>query len=188
MTNLDWNEFCELYYETAKRMADAQLEKLRGTLGGLDRRVDELKKEAKAAARKRDVDTVKAVVQTIADDGPDKARARLLPRLTEALGRLSAADQVILDFYLEDRSTYVEKSAEALHISKGYVSVRRNRIFSLLRELMEMTPGEYRRHCYEYDENALAATDGILLQRNPIRPSLEIEVLARKILAEFAAL
>jgi len=41
VNNNTWEEFCNLYYETAKELANRTLSKLRKSLGGLDRRVDE---------------------------------------------------------------------------------------------------------------------------------------------------
>ena len=40
MTEWTWNEFCELYFDTAKKTAEMYLQKQARKLGGLDRRVD----------------------------------------------------------------------------------------------------------------------------------------------------
>ena len=39
-TEWTWNEFCELYYDTAKKSAEINLQKQVRKLGGVDRRVD----------------------------------------------------------------------------------------------------------------------------------------------------
>ena len=39
-TEWTWNEFCELYYDTAKKSAEIYLQKQVRKLGGVDRRVD----------------------------------------------------------------------------------------------------------------------------------------------------
>ncbi len=41
MNNLDWNEFCELYFETAKNYAIINLNRMKKKQGPLDRLVDE---------------------------------------------------------------------------------------------------------------------------------------------------
>ena len=39
-TEWTWNEFCELYFDSAKKSAEIYLQKQARKLGGLDRRVD----------------------------------------------------------------------------------------------------------------------------------------------------
>ena len=225
MTDLTWNEFCELYYETAKSSAEMHLVRLKKKLGGFDRRVDEsyvvdaavlsalektyarfdaargvkittylsgivhndlvdvVKKESKSAARQGDIDDVKAALKDFADDDSAEARAQLVPRLMKAIQKLSPSDQVILNYYLEDKSTYVERSAETLNVAPGYVSVRRFRIFEQLPKLMEMTRADYLRFCEEYPSTVLAGNIVSVpveesLPVNPILPSLDVRRMA----------
>jgi len=245
-TEMTWNEFCELYYDTAKRAAEVNLTKLGRKLGQIDPHVDldyvrdtavleamekaythydsskgtkittflstlvhnavvdTLEKESKAAAKQQDIDDVKTVVKAIAEeeaDGTDGAEARkkLIPRLRAAMDKLSASDQIILFYYLEDRKSYIAKSVEALKVSENFVSVRRNRIFKQLPKLMEMTRSEYMKACYDEStvfasntttfksiigrgkisvmrEEAMAAFR--VRQANPILPSLNTDMLA----------
>ena len=247
-TEWTWNEFCELYYDTAKKSAEIYLQKQVRKLGGVDRRVDldyvrdsaaltamekayahfdasrgakittflstlvhneivdQLEKESKAAAAQRDIDDVKSAIKALAlaeggssDAGSAAARAKLIPRLRAAIDKLSPGDQIILNYYLEDKDTYVAKSVHALQVSENYVSVRRHRIFKLLPTLMEMTKADYQRFCYDYEGGAFAGgslmnNDSVLFEMtltrrritpvNPIQPSLDLEIMAARLLLE----
>ena len=247
-TEWTWNEFCELYYDTAKKSAEIYLQKQVRKLGGVDRRVDldyvrdsaaltamekayahfdtsrgakittflstlvhneivdQLEKESKAAAAQRDIDDVKSAIKALAlaevgssDAGSAAARAKLIPRLRAAIDKLSPGDQIILNYYLEDKDTYVAKSVHALQVSENYVSVRRHRIFKLLPSLMEMTKADYQRFCYDYEGGAFAGgsllnNDSVLFEMtltrrritpvNPIQPSLDSEIMAARLVLE----
>ena len=248
-TEWTWNEFCELYYDTAKKSAEINLQKQVRKLGGVDRRVDldyvrdsaaltamekayahfdasrgakittflstlvhnevvdQLEKESKAAAVQRDIDDVKTAVKALkalaneapSDTGSSDARAKLIPRLRAAIDKLSPGDQIILNYYLEDKDTYVAKSVHALQVSENYVSVRRHRIFKQLPTLMEMTKADYQRFCYDYEGGAFAGggllnNDSVLFEMtltrrritpvNPIQPSLDLEIMAARLVVE----
>ncbi len=247
-TEWTWNEFCELYYDTAKKSAEIYLQKQVRKLGGVDRRVDldyvrdsaaltamekayahfdasrgakittflstlvhneivdQLEKESKAAAAQRDIDDVKSAIKALAlaevgssDAGSAAARTKLIPRLRAAIDKLSPGDQIILNYYLEDKDTYVAKSVHALQVSENYVSVRRHRIFKLLPTLMEMTKADYQRFCYDYEGGAFAGgsllnNDSVLFEMtltrrritpvNPIQPSLDSEIMAARLVLE----
>ena len=229
MTDLSWNEFCELYFDSAREYAEIHLQRLRRKLGDFDRRVDldyvkdaavlsslekayahfdskrgakittylstlvhneivdEVAKETKKAAVQQDIDDLKTAIRIYGKDDSSEAREQLIPRLKAAIARLSPSDQVILNYYLEDKSSYIAKSKEVLGISETYVSVRRNRILKLLPKLMEMTRSDYLQYCYEYDGGLLAGKTGEYSIRsihpNPILPSLDIDNMARKIIS-----
>ncbi|MBQ2102037.1 MAG: hypothetical protein II479_00550 [Bacteroidales bacterium] len=248
-TEWTWNEFCELYFDSAKKSAEIYLQKQARKLGGLDRRVDLdyvrdsavltamekayahydaskgakittylatlvhneivdlVEKESKAAAAQRDIDEVKTAIKALkaladeapSDTGSSDARAKLIPRLRAAIDKLSPSDQIILNYYLEDKSSYVAKSVHALQVSENYISVRRHRIFKLLPTLMEMTKADYQRFCYDYEGGAFAGgslmnNDSVLFEMtltrrritpvNPIQPSLDLEIMAARLLLE----
>ena len=248
-TEWTWNEFCELYFDSAKKSAEIYLQKQARKLGGLDRRVDLdyvrdsavltamekayahydaskgakittylatlvhneivdlVEKESKAAAAQRDIDEVKTAIKALkaladeapSDTGSSDARAKLIPRLRAAIEKLSPSDQIILNYYLEDKSSYVAKSVHALQVSENYISVRRHRIFKLLPTLMEMTKADYQRFCYDYEGGAFAGgslmnNDSVLFEMtltrrritpvNPIQPSLDLEIMAARLLLE----
>lgn len=248
-TEWTWNEFCELYYDTAKKSAEIYLQKQVRKLKGVDRRVDldyvrdsaaltamekayahfdasrgakittflstlvhneivdQLEKESKAAAVQQDIDDVKTAVKALkalakeapSDAGSAAARAKLIPRLRAAIDKLSPGDQIILNYYLEDKDTYVAKSVHALQVSENYVSVRRFRIFKQLPALMEMTKADYQRFCYDYEGGAFAGgglmnNESVLFEMtltrrritpvNPIQPSLDLEIMAARLVVE----
>lgn len=253
-TEWTWNEFCELYYDTAKKSAEIYLQKQVRKLKGVDRRVDldyvrdsaaltamekayahfdasrgakittflstlvhnevvdQLEKESKAAAVQQDIDDVKTTIKALkalakeapspSDTGSSDARAKLIPRLRAAIDKLSPGDQIILNYYLEDKDTYVAKSVHALQVSENYVSVRRHRIFKLLPTLMEMTKADYQRFCYEYEGGAFAGGNVLgnelilfntsntkisvlpIRRANPILPSLDPETMAARLMVE----
>ena len=243
MTDLTWNEFCELYFETARDYADIHISHMMNNstpnkrvdlayvkdaavLSAMEKAyacfdssrgatvksflstlvhnevVDELNKESKRTAAQRDVADVITNIRGIKeklfaedDDKSPDARVELIPRLRAAIEKLSPSDQVILNYYLEDKSSYIARSVEALNVSENYVSVRRNRLFSMLPKLMEMTRSEYMRFCYE-GNGALLGSENYLqfnvvynkyitvkssLRPNPILPSLDLEDMAEKL-------
>lgn len=243
MTDLTWNEFCELYFETARGYADIYIARMlkKGTpnkridldyvkdaavLSALEKAyshfdskrgakitsflstlvhngiVDELDKESRRTAAQRDVAEVitdirgiKTVLSVEKDDKSPDVRVELISRLRAAIEKLSPSDQVILNYYLEDKSSYIARSVEALNVSENYVSVRRNRLFSMLPKLMEMTRRDYMQFCYE-GNGALLGSENYLqfnvvynkyitvkssLRPNPILPSLNLEVMAERL-------
>jgi len=240
MNNLDWNEFCELYYDVAKRYAAYHLARIEAKGGSLNRRIDKdyvvdaavlaalektyshfdaargsrittylsnlvhnevvdvLRKESRAANVQATLDDVKAYLRTLYDEGSSacskEAVGSLLPLLKEAVGRLSPSDQVILAFYLEDKASYITKSAEALHVERSYVSLRVHRIMKLLPKLMGMNRSDYLRICEQYGDTVFAG-NGKNREKtgsparvapdsrcNYILPSLDVSELAVKLL------
>ena len=229
-TDLNWNEFCELYYDAARNYAEIHVQRLERKNGAFDRRVDldyvkdsavlsalekayahydakrgvkittylstivhneivdELTRETKKAAVQQDIDDLKTAIRSYSDDDSPQAREKLIPRLRAAIEKLSPGDQVILNYYLEDRSSYIARSVEALHVSENYVSVRRNRIFTQLPKLMEMTRNEYLQYCYEYESTVLdgnltrPARTVRILPPNPIIPALDFQRMAEALL------
>ena len=233
-TDLNWNEFCELYYDTARTSAEVHLLRLIKKNGVPDKRVDldyvkdsavlsslekafahydssrgarittyisaivhneivdEMTRETRRSTVQQDIDDFKTAVKTAArsssDDDSSEALENLIPRLRAAIEKLSPSDQVILNFYLEDKSSYVARSVEALNISENYVSVRRNHIFKRLPKLMEMTRSEYLRYCYELNENTVFAGNTSIssearrtLLSNPIVPTLNVDRMAERL-------
>ena len=185
MTDLSWTEFCELYYETAKKAAEVHLHSLLARKGQPNKHVDlgyvvdaavlaalektythfdasrgakistylsrivhnavvdEYVRESKAADRQDDIEDLKIGIKAYSDDLSPEAKEKLIARMRTAIAKLSPSDQVILNFWLEDKSTYVARSAEALGTSESYVTVRRHRIFNALPRLMSMTREDY---------------------------------------------
>ena len=238
MTDMTWNEFCELYYPTAKKDAEIYLHKQFGKNGDANKHVDrdyvidaavlaalektythfdasrgvkfmtylsrvvhnevldEYNRELKAAARQNDIDDLKAAIRSFTEDISPEAKEELIARLRTAITRLSPGDQVILNYWLEDRSSYVARSAETLGTTESYVTLRRFRIFKALPKLMGMTREDYLQ--YEAQNQAVILASSIKhklsphpIQRtshpNPILPSLDIEAIAERLAGQVFA-
>lgn len=229
-TDLTWNEFCELYYETAKKDAQMHLAQFIARNGELNKRVDrdyvvdaavlaalektyahfdasrgakittylsrivhnelvdEITRESKAAARQRDIDDIKTAIRSFTDGTPTEAKDELIARLRAAIARLSPSDQVILNYWLEDKSSYVARSAETLGTSESYVTLRRFRIFKQLPQLMGMTREDYLLYA---NQNTILAKNVVLkssvspiqqaFRPNPILPGLDVNAMAEMI-------
>ena len=240
MNNLDWNGFCEQYFDTAKRYASIHLRRMKEKQGAFDRRVDEdyvmdaavlaalektythfdssrgakittylsnlvhnelvdeVRKESRQAAVQDNLDDVKAYVRTLSAGGADgpstEAIEQLIPLLKSAIERLSPSDQVILNYYLEDKSSYITKATETLHVERNYVSLRCHRIMKLLPKLMGMSRNDYLNFCDEHEITVFAnniprcivfpsnrSSVDYLPVTNIILPSLDTLALARKL-------
>ena len=82
---------------------------------------------------------------------PAKEKEIIIDKLLKAIKNLRNRNmKVILQLYLEDPRTYVERSVEALGIEANNVSVLKNRAIKMLPELMDMTAEDY------YDSFVLA--------------------------------
>ena len=105
--------------------------------------VDEFNRESKAAAQQDDIDVIRTGIKEFSDDMTPGEKEALIARMMKAIERLSPSDQVILHYWLEDKPSYVARSAETLGVSTSYVTMRRFRIFKALPKLMDMTREEY---------------------------------------------
>ena len=250
--NKTWEEFCELYFDEAKRYADIHLAKHIEKNGAPNRRVDlsyvkdaavlaalektfthfdasrgtkittylsrivhnevidELTRQSKEAAQEQDLDDVKTAIRAWSADEPARDNRQLILRLRAAVDKLSPSDQIILNYYLIDKKTYIARSVQALGTSENYVSLRRFQIFQRLPRLMEMTREQYLR----YHEDACESVPGTVFQMmvrndnlsckkinpgalvsegftargaksvNPIQPSLDLDALTASLLRE----
>ena len=150
--------------------------------------VDEFARESKAAARQDDIDDLKAAVRTFSDDMTPKAKENLIARLRIAIAKLSPSDQIILNYWLENKSSYVARSVETLGTTESYVTLRRFRIFKALPKLMGMTREDY---LLFMNQNTILASstnyeitthpEQRTFRPNPIVPSLDIEAMAERL-------
>lgn len=233
MTDMTWNEFCELYYPTAKKDAEIYLHKQIGKNGDTNKRVDrnyvidaavlaalektythfdasrgskittylarlvhneivdEYNRELKVAARQNDIDDLKSAVKYYSDDMTPEAKEKLIALMRIAIAKLSPSDQVILNHWLEDKSSYVARSVEILKTTEAYVTLRRFRIFKALPKLMGMSREDYL--LYTSQNTILASSvehnlSPLIEQRtfrpNPILPSLVIEAIAERLMED----
>lgn len=234
MNNTSWNEFCELYFETAKKYARTHLKRITARNGELDRHidedyvidaavltalektyahfdssrgakittflsnvvhnelVDEIKKESRVAGNLKDIEDVKTLIKALAEEAspypPEDPSSVLIPMLTAAIERLSPSDQVILNYYLEDKSSYTEKSAEKLHVTKNYVNGRCFKILKKLPSLMGVTRDFYLECTDEDFELEIPAFSGYLSETEEVTYSRDIvpkSVILRKHPANF---
>ena len=231
MIDQTWNEFCELYFESAKKDAQMHLAQFIARNGELNKRVDrdyvvdavvlaalektyahfdasrgakittylsrivhnelvdEITRESKAAARQDDIDDIKTAIRSFTDGISPEAKDELIARLRAAIARLSPSDQVILNYWLEDKSSYVARSAETLGTSESYVTLRRFRIFKQLPQLMGMTREDYLLYT---SQNTILAKNVVIqssrasiqqtFRPNPILPGLDVGSMAEKLL------
>lgn len=108
--------------------------------------VNALRRETKELAHQRDMTarqekeyTISQMVERIPDDSMDN----LIQKLREAIMQLPPIEQGILDFYLADPRSYIDKSVAALHMAPNAVSVRKNRALKRLPDLMGVSRKEY---------------------------------------------
>lgn len=153
--------------------------------------VDELTRESKEAERKDDLDALRSAVQSFGESPSEEKRGQLLSRMTAAIRQLSPSDQIILNYYLEDQSSYIVNSVKELAVTPNYVSVRRLRIFALLPKLMDLSPEQYTALRYA-DDNILIANKNVVIGRasapvsvdlNPINKDVNATRMAMKLLA-----
>ena len=226
-----WTEFCELYYESAKKAAEVHLRSLlarkgqpnkhvdltyvvdAAVLAGLEKAythfdesrgakittylsrivhnavVDEYTRESKVAARQDDIEDLKTGIKAYSDDLSHVAKEKLIARMRTAIAKLSPSDQIILSFWLEDKSTYIARSAEALGTSESYIAVRRHRIFNALPKLMSMTREDYLLYknndlvilSCNFELDIAPASESRTVWSNPIMPTLDISSMAKRL-------
>lgn len=107
---------------------------------------DKVEKELRKFSKIEEIDNKKENDYTLSNMVsaiPQQALENLIDKLRSAILLLSPIDQTILSFFIKDPRTFVEKSAEALGVKPGYVSVRKNRALAQLPALMGMTPKDY---------------------------------------------
>lgn len=152
--------------------------------------VDEYNRESKAATQQDDIDDLKAAVRNYSEDMTPEAKEKLIALMRIAIAKLSPSDQVILGYWLDDKSSYVARSAETLGTTESYVTLRRFRIFKALPKLMGMTREDYL--LYEAQNQAMILAGSIdrkstthpeprTLRPNPILPSLDIAAMAERL-------
>lgn len=79
----------------------------------------------------------------MASNIPESSMNQLRPMLHNAISKLSPMDQAILDFYIQNPKTYIQKAVEKFGIKPNNVSLRKNRALKQIPDLMEMTSDDY---------------------------------------------
>ena len=152
--------------------------------------VDELTRESRSAARKDDLDALRTAVQNFGESPSEEKREQLLALMAAAIRQLSPSDQVILNYYLEDKSSYIENSVKELAVTPNYVSVRRLRIFALLPKLMGLSREQYSALLYASDNLRIAglneeihiSPEPVPAELNPIDKTINPARMARRLL------
>ena len=116
---------------------------------------------------------------------PDSYMNELISRLRYAIGQLMPMDQAILNFYIDNPKTYIQKSVDAFDIKENLVSLRKNRAMKILPKLMRMTPSDY---FDMYEEGQRGISLGFLTtktqeskQENFVYPEFNLDTTVTKV-------
>ena len=150
--------------------------------------VNELDRETKSLKTLNDItprQETEVSLRGLVSEIPEDAMNDLKGKLRAAILKLAPVDQSILGFFLEDPSTFVQKSVEALNVSPGYVSVRKNRALAMLPALMGVTASDYydlyEEHTYAGLKMKSAARNAESTFMNPIDPQFNLDATALKL-------
>lgn len=97
--------------------------------------VDKLEKEMKCLSMVKDITLEQEKEYTLDDLASSVSSAVMLnmkERLENAMKELKPVDQVILAYFIDDPSSFVDRAAEELGIPRGRVSVRKTRAIETL--------------------------------------------------------
>ncbi len=116
---------------------------------------------------------------------PDNALDNLKQRLRAAILKLSPLDQCILEFFLEDPGTFIDRAVKELNVTRSFVSIHKCRALDKLPSLMGISAEDY----YEmYDEPTFMSrkpekvpSSAPSRYRNPIFPEFDIESTVSKL-------
>ena len=111
-------------------------------------------------------------------------------RLENAMKELKPVDQVILAYFIDDPSSFVDRAAEKLGIPRGRVSVRKTRAIETLSRLMEKSVEDYDESVFfklpysSFETEFMQRTVMVRLverYRNPVCPDFDLDKTVRKI-------
>ena len=108
--------------------------------------VDKLEKEMKCLSMVKDITLEQEKEYTLDDLASSVSSAAMLnmkERLENAMKELKPVDQVILAYFIDDPSSFVDRAAEELGIPCGRVSVRKTRAIETLSRLLEKSVEDY---------------------------------------------
>ena len=111
-------------------------------------------------------------------------------RLENAMKELKPVDQVILAYFIDDPSSFVDMAAEELGIPCGRVSVRKTRAIETLSRLLEKSIEDYDESVFfklpyssfetEFMQRAVMVRP-VERYRNPVCPDFDLDKTVRKI-------
>lgn len=155
--------------------------------------VDKLEKEMKCLSMVKDITTEQEKEYTLDDLASSVSSAVMLnmkERLENAMKELKPVDQVILAYYIDDPSSFIDRASEELGIPRGRVSVRKTRAIETLSRLMEKSVEDYDQSVFfklpyssfgtEFMQRAVMARPEERY-RNPICPDFDLDKTVGKI-------
>ena len=148
----------------------------------------EFERETKSLAMLNDVSTrdeAEYSLGSLSARIPDNAMDSLKQKLRAAILKLSPLDQCILEFFLEDPSTFIDRAVKELNVTRSFVSIHKCRALDKLPSLMGISAEDY----YEmYDEPTFMSRKPETVPsaapsryRNPIFPEFDIESTVSKL-------
>ena len=111
-------------------------------------------------------------------------------QLENAMKELKPVDQVILAYFIDDPSSFVDRAAEELGIPRGRVSVRKTRAIETLSRLLEKSVEDYDESVFfklpysgsetEFMQRAVMVRP-VERYRNPVCPDFDLDKTVGKI-------
>ncbi len=153
--------------------------------------IDELERETRSLSTLNNITTGQEAefsISNMVSRIPEKAMDGLKEKLRAAILRLSPIDQSILGFFLEDPTTFVERSVASLGVTPAFVSVHKSRALSKLPSLMNMSADDY----FDlYDDHTFAGSQSRKMSKsssgmsaNPVYPQFDLETTVRRLFEE----
>lgn len=153
--------------------------------------IDELEREIKSLSTLNDITTGQEAefsISNMVSKIPEKAMDGLKEKLRAAILRLSPIDQSILGFFLEDPTTFVERSVATLGVTPAFVSVHKSRALSKLPSLMNMTADDYfalyEDHTFAGKQSGKMSKSSGGVSANPIYRQFDLETTVRRLFEE----
>lgn len=155
--------------------------------------VDKLEKEMKCLSMVKDITLEQEKEYTLDDLASSVSSAVMLnmkERLENAMKELKPVDQVILAYFIDDPSSFVDRAAEELGIPRGRVSVRKTRAIETLSRLLEKSVEDYDESVFFKLPYSSSVTAFMLREdvarpeeryRNPVCPDFDLDKTVRKI-------
>ena len=145
--------------------------------------VDKLEKEMKCLSMVKDI-TLEQEKEYTLDDLASSVSSE------NARKELKPVDQVILAYFIDDPSSFVDRAAEELGIPRGRVSVRKTRAIETLSRLLEKSVEDYDESVFfrlpyssfetEFMQRAVMVRP-VERYRNPVCPDFDLDKTVRKI-------
>ena len=152
--------------------------------------VDKLKAETKALSGVKDLTPKQEVDYSIKDlsrEIPPMTLSKLQQLLRDSIKQLGPIDQAILEQYLKDPKTYIEKASESLCINENLVSVHKTRAIAQLRDIMKPSAHLYHDYEPEYFGGSTTMLEMITVRpveryQNPISPDFDLDKTVQMLL------